>query len=320
MISHPNAYSTKEPVTVGPWPKGMNNRQSLAALPPGTLGNAVNIDLDWLGNARRRAGYTKVVGGLSVRAGYSCSAGTFFVDGSNLYRLNADDSTTLLYSGLVGNPVAYEYFNGVVYITDGLITGRIVSGVFTSWPVDTNLPGDAAEYMAVPAGSIIKEYKGRIYVASGSIVWITDPFLFGSVHRQRGFIQLTANVDIMEPVSGGLWIVTDRTDFYAGGGPDEFEVRNQLNYGAVPGTSVKVPNTNDVMWYSDRGAVLAAQDGTIKNLQEENVAAESGESGAALIREENGIRQFIASVSNQSVSPMVASSFMEMEVIRKQGG
>ncbi len=313
-----------KPVQLGPWPTGMNNRKPEYALDKDQYGkvtalrNAVNIDLDTGGNARRRAGYTKIIGGLNTRAGYSCDAGTFYVDGANLMRLNDDDTATLLFSGVTGSTVSFEHFNGVVYITDGLITKRIVSGAVTSWDVDAHLAADS-EYMAVPAGSIVREFNGRMYVAVGKVVWFTDPFTPGSVQKQRNFIQFQADVTIMEPVTGGIWFAADQTYFYAGGGPDDFVVRPQLNYGAVPGTSLKVPQSNDVMWYSERGAVMATQDGQIKNVQEANIAAESGTVGATLIREENGIKQFIASVRNQGVSPLAATSFMDMEVIRKAG-
>ena len=313
-----------KPVQLGPWPTGMNNRKPEYALDKDQYGkvtalrNAVNVDLDAGGNARRRAGYAKIVGGLNTRAGYSCEAGTFYVNGANLMRLNDDDSTTLLFSGVAGDPVSYAHFNDVVYFTDGLITKCIVNGVVVDWEINAHLAMDP-EYMAVPAGSIVREFNGRMYVAVGKIVWFTDPFTLGSVQKQRNFIQFPADVTIMEPVTGGIWFVADQTYFYAGGGPDEFMPKPQLNYGAVPGTSLKVPYTNDVMWYSERGAVMATQDGQIKNVQEANIAAESGTVGATLIREENGIKQFIASIRNQSVSPLAATSFMDMEVIRKAG-
>lgn len=308
---------------LGPWPVGMNNIRPEYSLPSDQNGavialrNAVNVDLDVAGNARRRAGYTKVIGGLNTRCGYSCPVGTFYLDGANLMRLNDNDTATLMFSGLAGN-VSFEYFNGIVYLSDGTVNKRIVNGAVTGWPIDSHLASDP-EYMAVPAGSIIRQYNGRIYVAKDKIVWFTDPFTVGSVQKQRNFIQFPATVTIMEPTTSGIWFVSNTTEFYAGGGPDEFIPRQALPYGAVPGTSVPVPNSKNIMWYSDRGAVMATPDGQIKNIQEANIAAESGTSGAALIREENGIKQFIASVRNQGISPLAASSFMDMEVIRKQG-
>lgn len=310
---------------MGPWPAGINNRRPEYSLDIDQYGkivalrNAVNVDLDTAGNARRRSGYTRVIGGAATRCGFSCDAGTFYVDGVTLMRLNDDDTATALFNGIAGEVVSYEYFNGVVYLSDGIVTKRITAGSVYDWSIDFHLSDDT-DYMAIPPGTIVRHHNGRMYVASGNLIWFTDPFTLGSVHRQRNFLQFTSPVSIMEPVNGGIWIVTDETYFYAGGGPDDFTPVLQLNYGAAPGTAVRVTNSNDVMWYSDRGVVVATNDGQIKNLQEASVAVEIGEVGAAVIREENGIRQFIASVRNQSVSPLAANSFIEMEVVRKQGG
>ncbi len=314
-----------DPLLLGPWPHGMDNRRPEHSLRTDDRGNvvslrnAVNIDLDVAGNARRRSGYELVASGINTRCGFSCKAGVYFVDGVTLMRLNDDDTTTALFNGIAGEVVSYEYLNGVVYLSDGIVTKRITAGSVYDWSIDFHLSDDA-DYMAIPPGTIVRHHNGRMYVASGNMIWFTDPFTLGSVHRQRNFLQFTSPVSIMEPVSGGIWIVTDETRFYAGGGPEDFTPILQLNYGATPGTAVRVPNSNDVMWYSDRGVVLATSDGQIKNLQEASVAVEVGKSGSAVIREENGIRQFIASVRNQSVSPLAANSFIEMEVVRKQGG
>lgn len=312
------------PAVAGPWPVGMNNRLPANSLPKDQNGrttalrNAVNVDLDSVGNARRRAGYTKVFDGLNTHSGFSCSAGTFFVSGTNLMRLNDDDTSSLIHGGLVG-PVCYTAIGTTVYLSDGVTTGRIVNGVYTSWPLDTHLLDDA-EYMAVPAATILKQHNGRIYSAAGKVVWFTDPFTYGGVHRQRNFIQFPEAATVIEPVTGGIWIVADKTYFFRGGGPEQFVVEIQLDYGAVPGTSVPVPYTNDVMWYSRRGVVMATQDGQIKNIQEQNVAVEDGVSGASLVREENGVKQFITRIAAPTLSPLTANSFIAMEVIRKAEG
>lgn len=305
---------TIQETVIGPWPKGINNRLPPYALPEGTLEDAVNVDVDQRGFARRRQGYTKIVAGLNTHSGYSCAAGTFYVDGANLTQLNTDNSTTVLYEGLVGAYTVYEYFNGVVYLSDGLITKRIVNGAVTDWPLDATNLGDP-EFMAVPPANILKFWHGRMYIVVGKTIWYTDPFMLGSVQKQRNFIQVPATCTIFEPVSNGIWVVADQTYFFAGGGPGEFVIQSQLNYGAIPYTSVLVPNDNDVMWYSARGVVRGTQDGQIKNLQEDNVAADTGTTGAAFIREEKGLRQYIASIADPTLSPMAASSWMEMDVI-----
>ena len=90
-----------------------------------------------------------------------------------------------------------------------------------------------------------------------------------------------------------------------------------MNYGAVYGTSQAIPNTNDVLWYSVRGVVVGTQDGRVENIQEAHVAADSGTVGASIIREKDGLRQMVATVVDPSASPLAASSYITMEVIRK---
>jgi hypothetical protein len=71
------------------------------------------------------------------------------------------------------------------------------------------------------------------------------------------------------------------------------------------------------MWYSSRGVIVGTENGEANNRQEVNVAAESGTSGATLVRDKDGVQQFIASIKDPVVSPLVAQSFFSAEVIRK---
>ena len=307
----------QKPQTIGPWPTGINNRAPAFSLPRDqdgrvtALRNAVNADIQMTGHVKRRAGYERIYDALNTHSGYACEVGTFFVEGMYLKKLNDDDTATLIVGGITG-PVCYECFNSIVYYSDGVITGRIVNSVATSWPVDTQHALDA-DYMAMPACRILRQKNGRIYGAVGKIVWYTDPYTLGSVHRQRNFYQFTDDVTILEPVNGGLWIVADKTYFYS----DDGGVLTALEYGAIYGTSRRIPNSNDVMWYSKKGAVMAAENGQIKNVQEQNVAVDSGTDGVSIIREEDGNRRFIATINNPAVSPMAARDWMEMEVVRK---
>ena len=403
------AYKAPEEINLGPWPAGMNNRQPDYALPPETLRNAVNADLDRAGRARRRRGYEKVFAGVGARGGYSCPAGVFFVQGAKLMRFNADNTATEIYSGVVGEYAAYEYFAGTVYFSDGIISKKILSsGDVANWgrlppppPAVEAVPGSlppgtylvaitevdsagaehgasettqiqfnvasgirvyglppgkivrvyvsttngttlfaagqttAASYDVTttayasgrplttqfmsgpPPGRIIREYNGRMYVADGPTVWYTEPYSPELVSTAGGFLQFAADVTVMEPGENGMWIVSDKTEFYAGSSPLEFRPRTVLDYGAIYGTSQVLPQTKDALWYSTRGVVMGAKTGQATNLQEANVATDSGTTGAALVREQDGARQMIVSVRDPSVSPLASTSFLEMEVIRK---
>lgn len=200
----------------------------------------------------------------------------------------------------------------VAEVSVGTLTHSISAGRY-----DTGQPLSLQFVTRPPPGRIIREFRGRMYIADGATLWYTEPGAPDHIRLADNFFQFTDPITVFEPVLGGLWVVADKTYFYPGTGPDNFTQAVVLDYGAVFGTSRRIPNSNDVMWYSARGAVMGTQDGQIKNLQEENVATETGSSGATLIRETDGVRQFIASIRDPITSPMASQGFLEMEVIRK---
>ena len=171
-----------------------------------------------------------------------------------------------------------------------------------------------------PAGSIIRVHNGRMYIADGKIRWHSESFAFSHFMLGTGFVQYEHDIVVMEPVDVGMWLATTGKTYLIGGEVEEAPTQREVaGYGAVPGTSLIDPATKHAMWYSTRGAVTGTKDGQLVNLQEANVAADTGDRGAAVLREQDGIKQFIASVQGASVSPLAASSFIEMEVIRKAG-
>ena len=410
----PTAQQTETTVAFGPWPKGMNNRQPDYALPDGTLRNLVNGDITVSGHLGRRAGYTKVVGGLGLRGGFSCPIGTYFIRNNELCVFGADESVTVLDTGIVGPTPTYAYFDGVVYFSDGLVTRKLSATASSPWGVPTpaaptvnivagsmplgtylvaitaigadgvesgasdlvsivnpadsgglqvvGLPtaSDANIYVSSPNGEmlylagtatagatsysvtaavlgtgapltthqiippppgrIVREYNGRIYIAAGNVLWVTEPYATSWVHVIRGVIMQPADITVVEAGSSGLWVVSDKTYFFRGSGPEDFQISQALEYGAVFGTGARIPYANEVTWYSAKGLVVASGDGQVKNVQEDNVAPHTGTAGATLIREQDGSRQAVVSVQEAQLSPLAASTFFQMEVVRKAGG
>jgi hypothetical protein len=407
-----NALRGESTITLGPWVKGINNRQPDYALPKDTLRDAINTDLDNLGHASRRQGFTKVVAAANTRAGYSCPLGEYFIQGAQLCRFNADDSVTVLANNITGEYATYCYANDAVYFSDGIVTHRITATGVEPWGQDVpntpllditsgslsegcymvavttlddqnresgasevatytlnatgglrvfNLPtvkrariyasmangttlylvGETAagqtsynitafrhdagkpldfQFLSKPpAGRIIREYNGRLYIADGKTLWYTEPYSYDHVHRGRNFYQFADDITVMEPVNAGIYVVSAQTDLLKGNSPEDFTVDTLLNYGAIYGTSCTIPYDNSVLWYTDKGAILGTQSGEVKNLQEENVAPHTGTVGAGIVLERDGLRQLLVTVQNAAISPAAASSFIEMEVIR-QGG
>lgn len=187
-------------------------------------------------------------------------------------------------------------------------------------PYDSGKVIDALFMTRPPAGQIIREYNGRIYIAAGPLLYVSEaysPDLFSQL--SKNVFQVGADVTVMEPVDDGIWIVADKTYFMAGSGPEDFRQLTRLDYGAALGTGGKIPWSKDVTWFSKRGFIVAGNGGEIKNIQEDDVAPDYSDAGAILIREFDGKRQAIASLVAPEISTMASSSFCTMEVIRRAG-
>ena len=235
----------------------------------------------------------------------------------------ADTTGSIVVSGLPSALITRVYVstpNGAtLFLTEELDAGT-ASVTIDDAELGEEAPLVTRDIVPPPAGQIIREYAGRIYIASGRVLWVTEPYAPSWVNLIGGFIMQTDDITVLEPVETGVWVVSDQTYFFQGDGPENFNIRSKLPYGAVLGTSSKVPYTPDVVWYSNRGLILATGDGQVKNLQEQEVAPHTGTSGATLIREQDGLRQAVVSVQNAQMSQLAATSFMEMEVVRKAGG
>ena len=170
-----------------------------------------------------------------------------------------------------------------------------------------------------PAGRIIRWYAGRMYVVdTQGLIQYSEPYSLDQFRRGYNYYQTPEIADIFEPVDGGVFIAYgDRTEFWAGTPETGFQVTKKFDYGGVLGTGRPVPNSKNVAWQSQRGMVIGMPGGECKNVVEDNVAVESAVSGATLIREQNGVRQFLASLHQPTASTMAATSWFEAEVIRR---
>lgn len=133
---------------IGPFPGGMNNRAKDGALPDGTARNIVNADIDAQGKAKRRQGITKVSGGMSCHSGFSCPAGSFFVDQGSLLKFTPTGTMHLI-SGIQGE-VAYLWLNSTLYLTDGVKNWMVEDGVAKQWGMDV----PAAPILGTTGGSL----------------------------------------------------------------------------------------------------------------------------------------------------------------------
>jgi len=402
---------------LGPFPHGMNNRQPSHALPVGTARNSVNGVFDNLGKFHRRGGLTKVYSGMGLSNGYRCELGRFFVENGQLRRLLPNNTSEVICEGILGSDLTYNYFNGTLYFSDGLVNKKVTSSTCYNWGltppaelsvysvsgtygagtylaacvwvdhdgvesgasdvisidvpsnsgfVFTNLPNKSDPQISVlriylstangellyrvadispgtysytilsgrydagiicaslevtqpPPGRVIRFYNGRAYVAdSVGTIWYSDPYEYDRFRPADNYIMLTKPVDILEPVTAGIFIAYGDTTYFYGGTPENgFNPVLKFNYGGVFKTGAPIPNSPQVSWQSQRGMIVGSPDGSCENLQEKHVAVESAVSGATLIQESNGLRQYIVSLNQPTTSRMAATSWIDAEIIRR---
>lgn len=167
----------------------------------------------------------------------------------------------------------------------------------------------------MPAGQIVRFYNGRMLVASGNSLYVSDPYNYGLYDPFGSFFPFAANIDVVEPTTNGVYICADQTywigDLFAG---DLIEV---LNYGGVPGSSGRNQDTDEVYWNSSRGLIIADKNMSVKAVQNDVIQFGDAASGATYFREQDGMRQLVASRAGVGVNTALATSFMRGQVLRR---
>lgn len=199
-----------------------------------------------------------------------------------------------------------------------LVSETTAPSVTVSMPAYTGNPTlNSVGFLPLPPGHIVRVFNGRTLVASGETLFVSEPYS-GLYNPMRGFIPLPERITICEPCDDGVYIVAEQTYWLAGKNPLEAELAPILPYGATEGTGGQNPDNETVFWFSKRGMVAGAAGGKVSNLQENTVAVDPAIVGAMGYREQNGLRQLVASVFGTQSTQAAASSFADAEVIRKE--
>lgn len=161
---------------------------------------------------------------------------------------------------------------------------------------------------AMIPGHIVRYYRGCLYVAEGKTLHFTTEWRYGLHDPMRNRFHFPERIKILEPTKEGIFVGADRLYFLSGRKPEDMQQRDVDAMNCVEGTGVRVPVTmfgegadGDVefypCWFSyPQGWVIGLTDGTVKMLMKDRVAAPGYETGAALFREEDGIRQLVGAM------------------------
>ena len=164
----------------------------------------------------------------------------------------------------------------------------------------------------LPGGRIVRYYRGRLYVAYGSTVYVSDPYCeFYDIYG--GWLQFDHEVTLLEPVLSGIYVgTTKEVVFLDGPEPGSFKLAVVAPRGAYAGTGCHLPAdwldgrlANDrahppAAWLSDVGMVVGLPDGNVHAPQAERIRMTSaGGSVATLVQ--NGLRQVLFPLESMAI-------------------
>lgn len=221
---------------------------------------------------------------------------------------------------LLGLPAAQPC---AVYLTppDGDTFYRVATTLNVSLTFST-LPDYGARCQTLllqpmPPGGIVRYHNGRLLTASGDLLSYSEPYALALHDPAKGFVAFPADITLVEPCGDGVFVSTTETTYYLRGEISQAVLDEVLPYPAVPGASATLPNSREVCWMSARGWVRGTPDGQAQNLQEQHVAVQPAQVGAALFREQNGMQQLLATLFGPQATIAAARTYMDAEIIRQ---
>lgn len=181
-------------------------------------------------------------------------------------------------------------------------------------------------HAALIPGEKIAYYNGRLYVANGNYVYYSMQQNYGNYDPSYNFIQFKEEVSIIAPVDNGIFVGAGITFFLSGDGPDSFKQKEAHKAFPIKGTEISVDaSLFDIQevygtlayWFSDRGGVLGLNSGIVIPVMEDAVEVSRYSYGSTMLREDNGIKKLVTSLTNKGESNKFgALDVATIEVIR----
>lgn len=185
-----------------------------------------------------------------------------------------------------------------IYFTNGIITGRIVDGVYSSFPSITT------QYKSqIPAGDLIEFYNSTLYIAKGKYLYISDPYIYYRFDTRSGILSFPSDITMIAEVGTGLYVGTeDKVYFLQGTSYRDMTLQKKLDYHPIKGAFIKLKGVqvvknfyfNGVAFVTPKGICIGGDDGNVLNLTEKNYSETfNGIEGISLLHQVDDVNQII---------------------------
>lgn len=163
-----------------------------------------------------------------------------------------------------------------------------------------------------PPGTSLAFYKGRIWIASGRLLYVTEPFRLGAFFPMAAF-EFPESIAFVTTFEGGLLVASDQHYQLLGKVPADMQQISLLPYRGIPGTVTSFGDADAKAWISERGLIVADDSGQLKNVSEDSLAFDNYKRGALLLRESDSIKKFIAVLQDGTANPFVSTDFQRVK-------
>lgn len=305
--------------------KGLHNVATPERLQPDELHVALNVDIDDHGQVRRRRGYKKVLSG-DMHSVWTMDDGRLIgVRNGSLVLINPDWTTVTLQTGMGSEPVAYVQVDRTVYFCSRTVSWKLNVDTLAvaPWGAEVSpgtwlspvlrptatLPEVRGKLLgAPPHATSLAYFNGRIYLASGPMLWATELYLYDYVDKTKSFRYYESEITGLGAVTDGVYVGTEDKIFFLDGTYHEHKRITVLDAGMIRGSLVRAqadlikPNEaegasfaaskNAVIFMTDIGIYAGLDNGRFYSMTPDFVFPDFVK-GAAAFRLQDGIYQYI---------------------------
>lgn len=219
-----------------------------------------------------------------------------------------NSSITISVQAGAGTPQVY------VTSTNGSVLAYAGSGarVVVSSPTLETRPCLTQDMMRMPAGQIVRYFRGRLLVASDNVLWLSRDYHYALCKPDQDYLMFPERITVVEPTDGGVYICADKTYWM----PDyESGLRIVDEDGGVFGTSGR--KGTGAFWHSPDGLVTGSADGQITKVQEDALLMTTAARGASLYRKQEGAEHILTTRQAPRENRVCVGSFIEAEMVRE---
>lgn len=186
----------------------------------------------------------------------------------------------------------------------------------------------------LPPGQLVRYWDGRQLVATGNLLRWSPALRYGLTDPRKHYLRFHARIDVLEPVGdgtdgAGVYVCAGDTTYYlTGADPAEWKQSIPYPVGAVADTSYPTPadawgiqsKVQVPAWLARNGlTVVGLPGGQVVTFNDDTAIAATGERGASIFLEADGVRQFLTTLRGASLPRLAVTDKAVARLYREDG-